>query len=307
MHTLTTAPAPRPDRQAGTGTPEQEGRLPEAAPGHSVRPWPVVRATDAIWPPVSLLEGVPDVTPHSRLWLPGSSPGSSPASPGAGLQVCSIVTPLPELPPYPQLPGAWVPWQGYGQGGCPARTFSAAPEGTVPNPRVPLSSSKSPERGSPSPVGLGEWGQPGPGAPLHPAPSVSLTPWHLWPEAGPCAFCLDTIDPRCSRGQPLPAQPCCSPLSSGPLSPPLSGFPPRRGWRRASPGRLSSSHGAPRPPGTTVALCVARRVTYAARPSGARLITFPWTPAWKVISLKGRGEGAPSGRGLPASGWAGGS
>lgn len=120
VHTLTTAPAPRPDRQAGTGTPEREGRLPEAAPGHSVRPWPVVRATDAIWPPVSLLEGVPDVTPHSRLWLPGSSPGSSPASPGAGLQVCSIVTPLPELPPYPQLPGAWVPWQGYGQGGCPS-------------------------------------------------------------------------------------------------------------------------------------------------------------------------------------------
>lgn len=62
--------------------------------------------------------------------------------------------------------------------------------------------------------------------------------------------------------------------------------------------------------GPVVVLCVARQVTrLQAQPSGVWLITFLRTLAWKVISLKARGEGGSgSGPRLPAGlGRAGGS
>lgn len=78
-------------------------------------------ATDVTWLQVSMLEGW-----RGRSWLPE---GSSLASPGPAAM--SLARGLPH-PAAPGRPGPTAP-----HGGCSAKSFSAAREGTVPDPRRP--------------------------------------------------------------------------------------------------------------------------------------------------------------------------
>lgn len=148
-------------------------------------------------------------------------------------------------------------------------------------------------------VSLGRRGQRGPRIPLHcpgphlPAPGASVRlRAFVAKHARLVTSAWTPMGPRGSRGYPRPVEPCCSP-SQRPV--PLSaagGFLSRGGWRRVSCPALGV-HGAPwqawHPSGS---LCGQAGDPMQARPSGVWLITFLWTPAWKVISLKGHGEGS---------------
>lgn len=129
--------------------------------------------------------------------------------------------------------------------------------------------------------------------------------------AGPVTSACMPIDPWVLRGQP-PAWHSRAVLFLSSRQPlwAAGGLPFQA---RVEESKLSAAcrpavHGAPRLAGTVVALCVSRRVTrLQARPSGVRLITFLQTPAWKVISLKGRSGGgalSPAWASLPSGlGW----